>query len=240
VKSDPKKIAIVHNYPRPKRVKNVRAFLGLTNYFRKYIPNYANVCYSLYRLLKADIKFIWSDEAEHSFQVLKKALCEAPVLVLPNMSQEMILTTDVSDKSISYNLSMIKNGKERIISYGGKGLRPTEKNYAVCEKELLGLVSGVLHYHEYLQPKPFIIRTDNNALKYLESVKHIIGRLGRWYIRLSNYKFRIEHVKGSKNIVADTLSCTDLPTPTDDTEDLDEKVANIDNILSVNLNGMLH
>jgi len=233
VKSDPKKIAIVQNYPRPKRVKDVRAFLGLTNYFRRYIYNYADVCYPLYRLLKADVQFIWSDEAEHSFQALKKALCEAPVLALPDVSQEMILTTGASDKSICYNLSMIKDGKERIISYGGRGLRPAEKNYTVCEKELLGIISGVLHYHEYLQPKPFLIKTDNNALKYLESVKHITGRLGRWYMLLSGYKFRIEHVKGSKNIVADTLSRIDLLTLTDDTEELDEKVANINNISSV-------
>jgi len=203
----------------------VRAFLGLTNYFRRYIPNYADVCYSLYRLLRADIQFIWSDAAEKSFQTLKKTLCEAPVLALPNLSQEMVLTTDASDKSICYSLSMIKDGQERIISYGGRGLRPAEKNYTVCEKELLGIISGVLHYHEFLQPKPFLIKTDNNALKYLDFVKHITGRLGRWYMLLSCYKYRIEHIKGSKNVVADTLSRIDLPTETEDTEDLDEKVA---------------
>jgi len=179
----------VQNYPRPKKVKDVRAFLGLTNYFKKYIPNYADVSYPFYRLLKADINFIWSDEAEHSFQALKKALCEAPVLALPDLSQGMILTTDASDKSISYNLSMIKNEKQRIISFGGRGLRPAEKNYTVCEKKLLGIILGVLHYHEYLQPKPFLIKTDNNALKYLESVKHITERLWRWYMLLSGYKF---------------------------------------------------
>ena len=154
------KIAIVQHYPRPKRVKDVRAFLGLTNYFRRYIPNYADVCYFLYRLLKADIQFIWSDTAEQLFQTLKKALCEAPVLALPSLSQEMVLTTDASDKSIFYNLSMIKDGQERIISYGGRGLN----NYTVCEKEFLGIISGVLHYHEFLQPKPFLIKTDNNEV----------------------------------------------------------------------------
>ena len=130
----------------------MRAFLGLTNCFRRYIPNYADVCYPLYRLLKANIKFIWSDEAKHLFQALKKALCEAPVLALPDLSHEMVLTTDASDKSICCNLSMIKDGQERIISYGKRGLRSAEKNYTVCEKELLGIISGVLHYHEFLQP----------------------------------------------------------------------------------------
>ena len=223
----------MQNYPRPKRVKDVRAFLGLTNYFKRYFSNYADVCYFLYCLLKADIKFIWSDEAEHLFQALKKALCEAPVLALLDLSQEMVLTTDASDKSICYNLSMIKDEQKQIILYGVKGLRSAEKNYTVCEKELLGIISGVLHYHEFLQPKPFLIKTDNNALKYLDSVKHITGRLERWYMLLSGYKFRVEHIKGSKNIVADTLSRIDLPTPTDDTDDLDEKVANINSISGV-------
>jgi len=107
VQSDPKKIAIVQNYPTPKKVKDVRAFIGLTNYFRRYIKNYADICYPLYRLLKADVPFVWTDVEERSFQQLKEALCSTFILALPNLSQEMILTCDASDTSISYNLSMI-------------------------------------------------------------------------------------------------------------------------------------
>jgi len=93
----------------------------------------------------------------------------------------------------------------------------------------------VLYYHEYLQPKPFLIRTYNSALKYLDSVKHITGRLGRWHMLLSKYKYRIEHIKGTKNVVADTLSRIELLTETKDAENFDDKVANINNISDVTL-----
>jgi len=188
-----------------------------------------------YRLLKADVPFAWTDVEEKSFQQLKEALYKPPILVLPDLSQEIILTTDASDTSISYNLSMIKDGEERIISYGSRGLRQAERNYFSCEKECLALVSGMLYYHEFLQPKPFLIKTDNSALKYLDSVKHITGRLGRWDMLLSGYKYKIKHIKGSKNIVADTLSRIDLPTESEDTKDLDDKVANINSISDVTL-----
>jgi len=120
VKSDPKKTAIVQNYPTPTKVKDLRAFLGLTNCFRRYIKNYADVCYSLYRLLEKGVPFVWTEVEEQSFQALENALCKPPVLALPNLSQEMILTTDASDIAIFYNLSRMENGLERIISYGGR------------------------------------------------------------------------------------------------------------------------
>jgi len=173
---------------------------------------------------------------KESFQNLKNALCEPPVLALPDQSKEMILTTDASDISIFFNFSMIKDGQERIISYSGRRLRPADRNYTACVKECLCVISRVLHYREFLQPKPFLIRTDNSALKFLNSVKHIHGRLGRWYILLSGYKYQIEHIKGTKNVVADTLSRIELLVDSDgDTKDLDDKVANINTISNVTL-----
>jgi len=157
---------------------------------RRYIAHYADLRYPLYRLLQEDVPFVWTATEEKSFQALKDALCRPPILALQDLLQKMILTTDASDISISYNLSLLQDGQERIISYGGRRLRPAEKNYSACEKECLALVSGVLHYREYLQLKPFLIRTDNSALKFLDSVKHITDRLGRWHMLLSGYKYK--------------------------------------------------
>jgi len=121
-------------------------------------------------------------------------------------------------------------------SYCKQALRQAERNYSNCENECLALVSGVLHYHEFLQPKPFLIKTDNSALKYLDSVKHITEKLGRWHMLLLGWKYRIEHIKGSKNVVADTLSRIDLLIETNDVEDPYDKVANLNSILYVTLN----
>ena len=107
------------------------------------------------------------------------------MLALPDSTQEMILTTDASDTSVSCNLSQMIDGKESIREYGARGLRPSEKRYSACDKELLAVITGVNHYHDYLgNGKEFLIKTDNIALKYLSTVKHATGRLGRWSLLL--------------------------------------------------------
>jgi len=123
--------------------------------------------------------FCRTDKEEESFNALKHALSNPPILVLPDLTQEMILTTDASDLSVSYNLSIIQDGEEKIISYGRRSLKLAEQNYSAVENKLLAVIVGIKHYHEFLQPKPFLIRTDNSAIKFLNLVKHAVGRLGR-------------------------------------------------------------
>jgi len=120
------KIQVVKNYRIPKTIKDVRAFLGLTNFFRKCVRNYATLCSPLYDLLQKDVKFCWTDTEENAFEALKQALTNAPVLALPNLQKDFILTCDASDIAISYNLSQIFDGQERIVSFGGRGLRDSE------------------------------------------------------------------------------------------------------------------
>jgi len=98
----------------------------MVNFFKRYIKNYSEICYPLYRLLQKNVKFKWTQVEETAFQTLKNALYNPPILELPDFDQEFILTTDASKISISFNLSMIKNGKEHIISYGGRGLHAAE------------------------------------------------------------------------------------------------------------------
>ena len=118
---------MVRNYPRPKSIKDVRSFLGLGNYFRRMIPNYADKAFALTKLLRKDTKFYWGKDQETSFQSLKDALINPPVMSLPDFDAEMILTCDASNISISFNLSQKINGQEHIIEYGARGLRKSEK-----------------------------------------------------------------------------------------------------------------
>jgi len=188
----------------------------MVNFFKRYIKDYSEICYPLYRLLQKNVEFKFTQVKETAFQTLKDALCNPPILKLPDFDQKFILTTDANRISISFNLSIIKNGKENIISYGGRGLHAAEKNYSSCELDLLATVVVVQYYHEFLAPKCFVIRTDNSAFKYLNSVKNISGKLGRWNLLLSSYTYRVKHIKGKKNIVTDRLSRIELPV--DDTE----------------------
>ena len=187
VQIDPKKTEVVRNFPRPKTVKNVRMFLGMTNFHRRLISNYADKAYGLTKLLRGNTVFAWGDEQETSFQCLKGALVSPPVLALPDSGKQMVLTCDASDKSVSFNLSQVINGQERMIEYGARGLRKAEHNYSICDRELLAIISGVQHYHTYISGSEFLIRTDSSALQYLNSMKHATERLGRWNLLLSTY-----------------------------------------------------
>ena len=127
VQADPAKTEVVQRYPTPKSVKEVRAFLGLVNYFRKSISYYSDRVHALTKLLQKDTKFYWGEDQERSFQDLKEALVSPPIMTLPDFSQMMILTTDASDVALSFNLSQMIDGREKFIAYGARGLRKSEK-----------------------------------------------------------------------------------------------------------------
>ena len=226
----PDKVSVIINYPQPKNVKEVRSFTGLCNFYRKGIQNYTDKIYGLTKLLRKDVNFVWGPEQKLSFQAMKFALSTPPVMTLIHPTAPIYLTCDASDISVSFNLSQIIDGKERVIEFGARGLRPAEKSYSVAEKECLAIVSGVQHYHEYLNGRSFTIRTDHQALKYLKSMRHhSTGRLARWNLLLSGYDYQVEFVKGSTNSASDALSRISLPVPEEGPEkELDNMLFNID------------
>ena len=229
VTTDPRKTAIVKNYPQPTCTKDVRSFVGLTNYLRKCIPNYADKAHGLVKLLRKNVSFSWGPEQQQSFTALKDALTSPPVMAIPKLSEPLILACDASNMSISYNLLQMIDGRERVVEYGGRGLKRAELNYSTSEKELLAIVAGVQHYHEYLNGQKFIIRTDHKSLQYLQTMKHSTGRLGRWNLLLSRYDFTIEHTKGRENVLPDTLSRIQLPdSGRGPEEELDQMLLSID------------
>jgi len=144
------KTAIVRNYAPPKSVKDLRKFLGLTNYFRKIIPCYSKIIQPLTKLLRKDVRYEWGLDQEKAFQELKNALIQPPILGLPDENYPFIIACDASDDSISFTLLQEIDGSERIIEYRGRGLRDAELNYSVSEKELLAIVVAVTHFHDYV------------------------------------------------------------------------------------------
>jgi len=229
VRIDPKKTAVVRNYPRPKCQKEVRMFLGLTNFYRKAICHYADMAHPLTKLLRKDSTFVWNAEQEEAFQKLKDALINSPVMAIPRPTERFYLTCDASDVSVSFNLSQLIDGVEHVIEYGARGLRKSELNYTVTQKELLAIISGVQYYHDYLHGRAFTIRTDHQCLKYLNTMKNYTGRLARWRLLLSEYDYDVQYTKGRENTAADSLSRLELPAPENGPEaELDRMLMNID------------
>ena len=220
VHTDSSKIEAVKSFPIPKSQKEVRGFLGLCNYYRKFVKGFSIIASPLNALLRKEAKFTWSDECQTAFDSLKEALTSAPILAYPDMNKPFILSCDASGTAIGYVLGQLDdNGRERVIAYGGRALRDAERKWCIAERECLALVTAVKEYHAYLACTEFTIYTDHFSLKYLEKIKNANGRLGRWAIELQPYMKNICYKEGKKNGNADALSRRDYPECSSATED---------------------
>ena len=208
------KVKAISSFPQPKTVKQVREFLGMTNYYRKFIKGYSNISSPMYTLLKSDSKFEWTEECSQAFETLKLALINAPVLTHPNMKKPFILSTDASYNGVGYVLGQLDNaGNEHPIAYGGRSLRKHEKNYAITELECLALLEGIRKYHIYLADNKFTAYTDHKALLGISKTKPERKRLCRWAQELSSYKIDLKYRAGNKMGNADALSRREFENP---------------------------
>ena len=140
-RTDPTKVSQVLSWPRPSNLEELRSFLGLASYYRKFIQGFAQITEPLMRLTRKDVIFQWDQQCEDAFLSLKEKLCSAPILKFPDTTDHggmFILDTDASDTSIGAVLSQIdSDGRERVIAYGGRALNKSERNYCTTRKEML-------------------------------------------------------------------------------------------------------
>ena len=169
VSVDESKTSIVRDFPVPNTVKKVRSFLGLVNYYRRFIKGFSQITAPLRELLKNSIKFQWSPECQRAFEQLKLLLISSPVLAMPDFNKPFILTCDASTKGIAYILSQLDSqGYEKVNCYGGRSLHDNETRWGISELECLAIIEGVKEYSTYLKAKPFEIVTDHVSLSYLK------------------------------------------------------------------------
>ena len=168
IQSDPDKIVKIQEFKRPGTVKEVRQFLGLTSYYRRFINNFSKIARPINSLLNKDIGFEWKEEQEKAFEELKKRLMETPVLQYPDFNRSFIICTDASEKGLGAVLEQLDDeGKEKPVAYASRSLKPAELNYSVTDLECLAVIWAVQKFHKYLIFKPFEIVTDHAALKTL-------------------------------------------------------------------------
>ena len=209
IEPNPQLTEIIEKYPVPKTAKHVRQFLGLTQYYRRFQKDYSKIAHPLQQLTKKDVKFSWTPECQKAFDTLRHNLMNPPILAYPDMSRNFIVTTDASDFGLGCTLSQEIDGKEHVIQYSGRSLRPAEINYSVSEKEALSIVSAFKHFHYYLYNSHTIVRTDHTAVKYIkeqDSNTRPRGRIARWILELQGYDFEIQYRPGKSNAAADALS----------------------------------
>ena len=206
VATNPDLVDKVQGWDPPRNQKEVRAFLGLSGYYRKYIPHYADVAEPLVRLTEARAVFKWTHQCQKAFEELKKRLTSAPILAYPAETGEFVLDADSSDVAAGAVLSQLQEGQEKVIAYGSKAFSAEERNYCVTRRELLAIVWAMETYRYYLYGKRFTVRTDHASLKWILKVKEPKDQLARWIQRLSVFDFVIEHRPGKKHGNADALS----------------------------------
>lgn len=206
VKPNPSKVDSILNFPQPKNQKDIKSFLGLAGYYRRFISNFAKVSKPLTKLLQKDQPFVFDSECVKSFNDLKHALTSTPVLVYPNFNEPFLLTTDASGFAIGAVLSQGPIGKDLPIAYASRTLCQAESRYSTIERELLAIVWAVKHFRPYLFGRKFKLITDHRPLTWLFSIKDPGSRLARWRLKLEEYDYEIIYKPGKINKNADALS----------------------------------
>ena len=204
---DPEKVKIIQDWQPPTNPKQVRQFLGLANYYRRFVEKYSSIAKPLQNLTKKDEPWNWTEKCQKAFNILRNSLINPPCLAYPDMERPFILTTDASGVAISYILSQIgEDGVEHVISYAGRALRNAEVNYGITDKEGLAVIEGFNHFHTYLYGNKTTVYTDHQALAFINNSIKLTGRVARWAILLQNYNYTVIYKKGTENINADALS----------------------------------
>ena len=201
VQADPNKVVTMVNWPRPKTLKALRGFLGLTGYYRRFIKGYGGIAGPLTRLLKKGA-FQWDTAAEEAFGQLKKAVTTPPVLALPNF--ELSFTVECDASGVGLGAVLMQEG--RPLAYYSKALKGRELALSTYEKEFLTLVSAVNKWRPYLLGQAFRVKTDQQSLKYLLEQRIGTPTQQKWLSKLIGYDFVVEYRAGKENLVADALS----------------------------------
>jgi hypothetical protein len=206
IHTDPAKIEAVRDWPVPETQTQVRSFLGLASYSRRFIKGFADVAAPMNKLTEKSVKFVWTKECTEAFEKLKEALISAPILAYPRAEGQFVFDTDASNFAIGCVLSQVQDGEERVVAYGSKSLSKAERNYCVTRRELLAIVVFLKKYKHYVGGSRVKVRTDHGSLRWLFSFKNPEGQLARWLEVLSRFDLDIEYRPGKKHQNADGLS----------------------------------
>lgn len=204
----PNNVVKIRKMQAPKNVDQVRSFVGMVNYYRRHIPECAQLLHPISQLMRRKGRFYWGPDQEAAFTHIKILLTGPPILSYPDREQVAILTTDASGEALGAILSQSPDGsdnEETVIAYESRVLRGPELSYAAVHQEALAIVWAVHKFRHFLAGRRFVLRTDNSALTYILSNSKPSPKLQRWAAALLEYNFIIQHHPGKKN-PADALS----------------------------------
>ncbi|GFY22532.1 retrovirus-related Pol polyprotein from transposon opus [Trichonephila clavipes] len=202
IKTDENKVHAIVEMKPPRNSKGVSKFLGMSQWFAKFIKNYADLCEPLYNLKPKLKKFIWSIEAQKAFDAVKAAITKAPVLKFPDFKKPFELFTEAS----SIEVGSFLNIKQRPVVFASRTISAEERNYMITERECLAVVWALNKFRTYLGSLPIKVIKDPAALTHLTSGKNLSNRMIRWALKLAEFNVKWEHRPGTQNTIDDVLS----------------------------------
>lgn len=227
ITTDPEKVSAIQNWPVPKNLKQVRGFLGLAGWYRRFLQNFSTETFPITEVLSTKKKFKWTEDAQLAFERVKSLLTSAPVLTNPDFTKKFYLHCDASDVGIGAVLVQLdRDGYEKPIAFMSKKLNSSQRNYSVTERECLAAIEGIKKFRCYLEMQEFEVITDHSSLLWLMRQPDLSGRLARWVFKLQSYNFSISHRRGSDHVVPDALSR--IPSATVDSIDICEPGIDLD------------
>ena len=202
IKVDEEKVKAIQDWPTPTSVKEVRSFLGLAGFYRRFIRDFSTIAAPLTSLIKKEEKFLWGEKQQTSFDLLKHLLTHAPILSLPNFNATFELECDASGVGIG---AVLLQGKKPV-AYFSEKLNGAALSYPTYDKELYALVRALHVWQHYLRPREFVIHTDHESIKHLRSQSGINKRHVKWSSFIETFPYVIKYKTGKENVVADALS----------------------------------
>jgi len=209
IKMEKEKVRGVLEWPTPKCVKNVQKFLGLVNYYRRFVKDFAEIARPMHRLVQEQERWNWGAEQEEAFRRLKEIFMSEPVLAASDLDKEMRVEVDASDYATGGVLSMkYEDERWRPVAYISKSLSDTEKNYEIHDKEMLAVIRCLEAWRHFLENAriKFEVWMDHKNLEYFMSSQKLNRHQAQWALFLSHFNFKLVHVPGTKMEKADGLS----------------------------------
>ena len=223
IKPDEKKVEAIKSLPVPTCVREVRSFIGMCSYYRRFIPNFSQIAEPIIALTRKYAHFKWSDTHQRAFEYLKDSLTAVPLLVYPDSNKPYVLYTDSSDTCIGACLTQECDGDEKPIYYLSHKLSRSQCKWSVVEKEAFAIHFALQKLDYYLHNSQFVIRTDHKPLKYLLESPMQNKKIQLWALSMSGYNCTIEYIAGTTNTCADLLSRhPDNVRKTSDDQDCEE------------------
>jgi hypothetical protein len=212
IKPSPKKVEAISKWPIPQSISEVRSFLGLTTFYRRFVRNFSHIALPLTELTRKSVKFQWTPETQLAFDTLREKLMSPEILILPDPSKPYVVTTDASKVGIGAVLQQDHGTGLQPIAFFSRKLNKHEREWPTHEQELLAIVEALKEWRHYLHGSPFEVQTDHLGLTWLETQPYLSSKQIRWLQFLATLDPKLTYLTGKHNVVADALSRHGLNT----------------------------